>query len=125
MGWADSNSQFKAELWNNHKFQLLGNTIGKEKRTESAREYFQGNKIWFAPWLRMVPYEVENALWPESTTSAGRFERVKHNDHLLDGVEHLCSRRPRGNRPPPPPPAANIWKKPAPRRGGDPHLGIN
>ena len=125
VAWADANSQFKSEMWNNHRFQLLGNTVGKEKRTESAREYFQGGKIHFAPWLRMLPYEVENALWPDGATSAGKFERVKHNDHLLDGLEHVCSRRPRGKHTPPPPAAKDTWRKPAARRGGDAHLGVN
>jgi hypothetical protein len=122
-GWCDSNSQFKAELWTNHKFTLLGNTSGKEKRTESAREYFQHDKVWFAPWLKMLPFEVENAQWPDEATSAGRYERVKHNDHLLDGFEHLCSRRPKGNRPAPPKPSADRWRRPAARPFSDPHLG--
>ena len=124
IAWADANSQFKAEMWNNHHFQLLGNTIGREKRTESAREYFQHNKVWFAPWVPMLQYEVENAQWPEGTTASGRFERVKHNDHLLDGFEHLCSRRPRGKRIVPPP-ATDTWRKPAVRAAGDAHLGIH
>jgi len=93
--WADANSQFKQEL------QAYGLTLLKEEtpvetRTEITREYFQHGKIWLAPWLTILPFELENAKWPEEATAAGKFSRVKDRDHTLDSLEHILSRRPRG-----------------------------
>jgi len=68
-------------------------------RTEAARQYFQHGKIFLAPWLSMLPYEVEWAQWPDKTTAAGKYERVKTNDHVLDCLEHVLSRHPRARQP--------------------------
>ena len=87
--WVDSNSQFKMECLH-HGVHLLGNKRGREVRTEAARQYFQHDKIYLAPWLSLLPYEVEYAQWPELTTSAGKYERLKVNDHVLDCLEHDC-----------------------------------
>jgi hypothetical protein len=93
--WADKNSQFKRELVA-YGITLLPSTLPLETRTEIAREYFQHHRIWLAPWLSVLPYELENAVWPEEATAAGKFARVKDRDHTLDGLEHILSRRPRG-----------------------------
>ena len=93
--WADQNSQFKKEL-QAYGLTLMGNKVPIETRTEIAREYFQHNKIWLAPWLDILPFELENAQWPEEATSAGKFARVKDRDHTLDCLEHILSKRPRG-----------------------------
>jgi hypothetical protein len=93
--WADSNSQWKNEL-RNHGVHLFGNSTTRETRVSILREYFAQGKIFFAPWLKILPYELENARWPEEASALGKFERIKHNDHTLDPLEHIASKRPRG-----------------------------
>ena len=93
-GWVDPNSQFKQEL-RNYKLMLIGNQRGLELRVEITREYLQSDHLHFAPWLSVIPYEFEHAKWPDEHTAAGTFVREKRNDHGLDCVEHICSRRPR------------------------------
>lgn len=93
--WADRNSQFKRELLA-YGMTLLPSPLPLETRTEISREYFQHGKVWLAPWLSVLPFEIENAQWPEEATAAGKFARVKDRDHTLDCLEHILSRRPRG-----------------------------
>lgn len=96
--WADPNTQFRAELAH-YGLDLRANFRGPELRVEIAREYMQAKdpvRIGLAPWLSVLPYELEHAKWPEDTTSAGKFMRLKHHDHTLDCFEHALSRRPRG-----------------------------
>jgi hypothetical protein len=95
--WADKNTQFKHELLK-YGIALLGNPVPFETRTEITREYFQHNKIYLAPWLQILPHELENAEWPEDVNASGRFARLKQNDHTLDTLEHILSKRPRGIR---------------------------
>lgn len=99
--WADPNTQFRAEL-EHYNIHLLSNARGPELRTEITREYMNArdesglpNRLYFAPWLAILPYEIEHAKWPEEVTGAGKFVRVKGDDHSLDCCEHICSRRPR------------------------------
>lgn len=97
-GWADPNTQFRAELAH-YGLDLRPNFRGPELRVEIAREYMQAKdpvRVSFAPWLSVLPYELEHAKWPEDTTAAGKFTRLKHHDHTLDCFEHALSRRPRG-----------------------------
>lgn len=91
--WADQNSQFKTEL-RHYALHLMSNSRKLELRVEIAREYVNNNHIFFAPWLEVLPYELEHAKWPDDTSSAGRFERLKTDDHTLDCLEHVLSRRP-------------------------------
>jgi hypothetical protein len=93
--WADPNSQFKAEL-KNYGMVLLPAKAGVEARTEIAREYFEHNRIHFAPWVTTLPFEIENAQWPEEVSMSGKFARIKQNDHTLDPLEHILARRPLG-----------------------------
>lgn len=95
-GWVDENTQFKAELAN-YGLSLHGNNRPLELRVEIAREYVNAEspRIFLAPWLSVLPYEMENAQWPDESTSAGRFVRIKRSDHTLDCLEHILSRRPR------------------------------
>jgi hypothetical protein len=93
--WADPNSQFKGEL-RNYGLTLLPARVPVETRTEIAREYFEHGKIFFAPWLRELPFEIENAAYPEEATASGKFARVKDRDHILDPLEHILARRPLG-----------------------------
>ena len=96
--WADKNTQFKRELgsYRNFTINLMANSLPLEARTEICREYFTQKKVWLAPWLSVLPFELENAQWPEEATAAGRFQRVKDRDHTLDCFEHVLSKRPRG-----------------------------
>jgi hypothetical protein len=96
--WADANSQFKGEL-RNYGINLMPDRAGKETRTEIAREYFEHNRILLAPWLDVLPFEIENAAWPEEASMSGKFERVKDRDHSLDCVEHILGKRPFGRIP--------------------------
>lgn len=96
--WADPNSQFKSEL-RNYNLHLLPQRSPVEQRTEITREYFEHSRIFLAPWLGVLPFEIENAAWPEEASLSGKFGRVKDRDHTLDCLEHILSRRPYG-RPP-------------------------
>lgn len=123
--WADGNSQFKQEL-RNYGVTLLPDNSTRETRTEIAREYFQHNAIFLAPWLRVLPFEIENAAWPEDVSASGRYERVKDRDHTLDCLEHILSRRPRGRIIVPdrtPRTWAETWGKRR-RISGNTHLGV-
>ena len=102
IAWVDGNSQFKEEC-RHHGLHLLANKRGREARTEGARQYFQHDQIRLAPWLQIVPYELELARWPDTATAAGKYERLKVNDHALDCVEHVLSRHPHGRDQAPPP----------------------
>jgi hypothetical protein len=93
--WADANSQFKGEL-RNYGIHLLPARVPVEARTEIAREYFEHNRVWIAPWVTVLPFELENAAWPEEASLSGKFSRVKDRDHTLDCLEHLLARRPFG-----------------------------
>lgn len=93
--WADPNSQFKAEL-RNYGVTLLPAKMPVEARTEIAREYFEHRRILFAPWIVTLPFEIENACWPEEATASGKFARVKDRDHVLDPLEHILAKRPLG-----------------------------
>lgn len=93
--YADKNSQFKRE-YINYGLQLLANNTPLETRTEISREYFTHNAIHLAPWLKILPFELENASWPEEASASGKFARVKDRDHTLDCLEHILSKRPRG-----------------------------
>lgn len=129
--WADKNSQFKREAANQRDYNLSleSNLVPLEVRTEISREYFQHNKIYFAPWLRVLPFEVENAQWPEEATSGGKFARKKDRDHTLDCLEHILSKRPRGRWPTtaaPPKRWMERYLGQVPKlknKVGDPHLG--
>lgn len=95
--WCDSNTQFRSELAH-YGLQLTSNFRALELRVEIAREYMQAKeprRCFLAPWLKILPYELEHAEWPDETTSAGKFVRLKTSDHTLDCLEHICSRRPR------------------------------
>ncbi len=131
--WADPNSQFKAEF-RHLGIHLRPNQRGLDVRTEVLREYRQANRLWLAPWLQVLPYELERARWPDQETAAGTFRRVKSQDHTLDCLEHIASRRPRGRQLREEKPSTLLDKllaqhglKPGQhrRKRTDPHLGIH
>lgn len=86
----DPNSQFRRDFedW----FWMEKGTRDPELRTDKLREFFQHDKIFFAPWLNIIPYECEVAHFPSSESSTGKYRRVKINDHCLDGLEHGAAR---------------------------------
>jgi len=96
--WADPNSQFKGEF-RNYGVTLLPAKVPVEARTEITREYFEHKRIHLAPWLEVLPFELENAAWPEEASASGKFARVKDRDHTLDPLEHVLARRPIGRVP--------------------------
>ena len=99
-GWVDENTQFRTELAR-YGLALHGNSRKLELRVEIAREYIQAKdpvRFFMAPWLTVLPYEMEHAHWPDQETTAGKYVRVKQDDHTLDTVEHVLSRRPRARR---------------------------
>ncbi len=89
--WVDRNTAFTSEIGEGLGFER--NFVHQELRTEITREYFQHNRIWLAPWLTVLPYELEHASWPERSTR-GRYIRNLEKDHTLVCAEHICSRRP-------------------------------
>ena len=139
--WADPNTQFRAELLH-YGIHLRPNQRKLELRVEIAREYMQSvipaipgvreaqPRLLLMPWLEILPYELEHAKWPEGTTGAGKFERIKEHDHTLDPLEHALSRRPRSkailrrgkrsflDR------HLDTYKDPTRGAQGDPHLGL-
>ena len=127
--WADQNSQFKRELLTAPNSVLLYSAKARlEQRTEVLREYATHRKLFLAPWLEVLPYEIEQAAWPQETTAGGRFQRLKVHDHTLDGIEHLAALRPRSAILDPEP-DDRLWVEAfAGRRlshlQGDPHLGV-
>lgn len=93
--WADPNSQFKGEL-RNYGINLLPAKVPVEARTEITREYFEHHRIFLAPWITVLLFELENASWPEEASLSGKFGRIKDRDHTLDPLEHILARRPAG-----------------------------
>lgn len=129
MAYADQNSQFKREF-RLHGITLLTGMPQRETRTEIAREYFQHGKVWFLPWVTVLPFEVEKAQFPEAVTGGGKMERVKKDDHTLDPLEHVLSKRPQS--PPKPKKTRQRWidqqlgglARPKIPQPADPHWGV-
>lgn len=91
--WVDANTTFKTEIAHGLRFKM--NRKDLELRTEITREYLRHGRIHLTPWLETIPYEMEEAHYPEAESiGTGRYRRIKQKDHCLDGVEHACSRRP-------------------------------
>jgi hypothetical protein len=94
---ADKNSQFKADAFY-HGVSLLPGT-DPETRTEVARSYFQHDRIWIAPWLTILPYELEKQIFPPEESSSGAWRRMKKDDHCVDWLEHILASRSQGKTP--------------------------
>ena len=90
--WVDRNTTFVSEIGEGLGFAR--NFVHQELRTEITREYFAQNRIRMAPWLTVLPYELEYAEWPDANTTAKRFVRKLVKDHTLVCLEHICSQRP-------------------------------
>ncbi len=96
--WVDHNSQMKIDASISSGMTLLPARVGPEARTEILREYFQNDRVWFAPWLEILPYEIEMAKYPPKETSTGVWRRIKEKDHTLDPAEHIAAQRGRGHK---------------------------
>lgn len=90
--WVDANTTFKTEV--GHGFRFKMNRKSLDLRTEILREYLRNRRLHLMPWLKVIPYEMEEAAFPEEETNSGKYVRIKKKDHCLDGVEHAASRRP-------------------------------
>lgn len=91
--WVDANTTFKSEVGHGLRFRM--NRKDLELRTEITREYVRNKRLFLAPWLTIIPYEMQEAAFPEAENKGtGRYRRIKRKDHCLDGVEHVTSRRP-------------------------------
>lgn len=91
--WVDANTTFKTEIAHGLRFRM--NRRPLELRTEITREYVRNHRVHLAPWLVNLPYELEEAKFPEQESAgSGKLVRIKHKDHTLDCLEHICSRRP-------------------------------
>ena len=96
--WVDHNSQMKIDASISSGMTLLPARVGPEARTEIFREYFQHDRVWIAPWLEILPYEIEMARYPPKETSTGVWRRIKEKDHTLDPAEHIAAQRGRGSK---------------------------
>lgn len=127
--WADANTTFKTEVGYGLRFKMNHKVL--ELRTEITREYTRNGRIHLMPWIAVLPYEMEEAKFPEQETAgSGRYQRIKHKDHTLDCLEHICSRRPHPNFKDAPAKNRAIDAFVAAHRrpnsqGEDPHLGAN
>ena len=91
--WVDPDTEFSKEM-KRCKLRLRPNhNHGPELRTEVLREYFHDNKIFFTPWLKVLPYEIQRAQWPAEESSAYHV-RMTGSDYSLSALEQVISRRP-------------------------------
>ena len=126
VAWVDPDTEFAREVARS-KLRLRKNLRhGPELRTEILREYFLEHKIYFAPWLSVLPDEISGARWPDEASATSQ-QRVVGKDYSLNALEMVVSRRPK----------ASVLDNPAPKtwlarqqleRGWtttktDPHLG--
>ncbi|NDD40958.1 MAG: hypothetical protein EB082_21520, partial [Verrucomicrobia bacterium] len=91
--WVDPDTEFSKEM-QRCKMRLKRNIgHGAELRTEVTREYFHDNKIFLAPWLTVLPNEIQRARWPPEESSAYKV-RATGQDYTLSALEQVISRRP-------------------------------
>ena len=96
--WVDPDTEFGAEM-TRCKLHLRKNLYhGPELRTEVLREYFHENKIFFMPWVKILPYEIARAQWPSEESSAFHV-RMTGSDYSLSALEQVISRRPTATTP--------------------------
>ena len=91
--WVDPDTEFSKEM-RRCKLRLKRNVgHGPELRLEVTREYFHDNKIFLAPWLKILPSELARAAWPPEASSAYKV-RETGKDFTLSALEQVISRRP-------------------------------
>jgi hypothetical protein len=125
----DPNSQWKRELG------ILGITARNgepsiDRRVEILRQAFDDQRVFLAPWLTVLPKELEWARYPSDESISGNNKRVKTSDHTLDCLEHAIAARVMASAPITPVPTSPIIamireakRLPQPNEMGDPHLG--
>ena len=125
--WVDPDTEFGKEM-KRCKLRLRKNlNHGPELRTEVLREYFHDNKIFYMPWLKTLPYEIQRAQWP-AEESAAFHERLTGSDYSLSALEQVISRRPLATAIAPSTPSDFIARLRSDRgitanAVSDPHLG--
>lgn len=126
VAWVDPDTEFAREVARS-KLRLRKNLKkGAELRTEVLREYFLERKIYFAPWLSVLPDEISGARWPDEASASSQI-RVAGKDYTLNALEMIVSRRPRASAQDNPAPKTWIARQQV-ERGlttirTDPHLG--
>lgn len=94
LAWVAPDTEFAKEVLRS-KLRLRKNLgRGPELRTEILREYFLEKKIFFTPWLSILPAEVMKAHWPPEESSAYQVRAVG-SDYTLNALEMVVSRRPK------------------------------
>lgn len=91
--WVDPETEFSKEMRRCKLILRRNKGHGPELRTEVLREYFQDNKIFLAPWLKILPNEISRARWPAEESSAYKV-RATGQDYTLSALEQVVSRRP-------------------------------
>lgn len=96
--WADEDTEYDPDVRRRSKLYLkLNIKRGPELRTSTAREYFQENRVFLMPWLKVLPYEIGRARWPDEAAKAYQVRATDH-DYTLSAFEQAISRRPRGTQ---------------------------
>ncbi len=129
--FGDANLQMRRELRNTYGIHIEIGVPDLELRCDVTRTFFQHDRILLAPWLDILPQEIERAKFPpHGTNSLGYYRRVKGDDHELDCLEHVCARRGQGKVIPKEAPASPLRlligdaKLKDPRECWDPHIGL-
>jgi hypothetical protein len=106
LAWVDPDTEFAREVARS-KLRLRRNLRhGPELRTEILREYFLERKIFFAPWLSILPAEIAAARWPDESAASYQI-RATGKDFSLNALEMVVSRRPKASAVDNP--APNTW----------------
>jgi hypothetical protein len=93
----DENSQWIAEL-DHVGIKSISGEPDIERRTEVLRTLLNRGKVFLAPWLSLLPQELEWSHYPPRLSTTGRNRRVKKNDHVLDCLEHIACFRPEARK---------------------------
>lgn len=126
--WVDKETEYDPDVRRRSKLYLkLNKTRGPELRTSTTREYFQENRIVLMPWLKVLPYEIGRARWPDEGAKTYQIRVADSGDFTLHALEQAISKRPRGTELAAQPTTSALEKIRLARnvsaRKYDPHLG--
>lgn len=94
--WVDPDTEYDPDVRRRSKLYVKPNMKrGPELRTSITREYFQDNRVFLMPWLKILPYELGRARWPDEVAKSYQVRAVDH-DYTLASLEQAISRRPKG-----------------------------
>jgi len=96
LAWVDPDTEFAREVARSKSRLRKNLRHGPELCTEILREYFLEKKIYFAPWLTILPDEISGARWPDEATATYQ-ERATGKDYSLKALEMVVSRRPKAS----------------------------